>query len=145
MSNILECKSLDDIANQIVELGYPTEKPELKQAMTIVLKEEIEKMLTTQEKIKIREQVEKEFYEEKEQEKIKTLKILIFEVLFLSLIVGLLVNQITDIITYIKTDGFNQYKIVITLGAIILSIGIIYAMVLYKFLVTASNITKNKK
>lgn len=140
MNNPLEKLTLDEISEKFVDLSHPEGNEELKKMMKFMFRQELEKKITLEQKQKIRLEVEKEIEVEIEQEKISNLKVLIFEVVFLSFLVGILVNQVTDIITYLKTSSYEKYSLWITLGIILLTLGIGYLMVLYKFVTTALSI-----
>lgn len=140
MNNPLEKLTLDEISEKFVDLSYPEGDEELKKMMEFMFRQELEKKITLEQKQKIRLEVEKEIEVKSEQEKISNLKVLIFEVVFLSFLVGILVNQVTDIITYLKTSSYEKYSLWITSGIILLTLGIGYLMVLYKFVITALSI-----
>lgn len=89
-----------------------------KEALRSVIIEEIitehEKNLRTQ----IKKEVEKEFKIKLHRERIRQIKSILIESVFIATFVGLMVNQATDLITYMKNE--NEKIVCITIGLILL-------------------------
>lgn len=102
------------------------------------IKAEVIDEMTEAEKSKI----EKDIEEHKTKKDFENLLILVCEGVFFAIIVGILVNQITDLITYYKAE---QYKVLITWG-IVLGLGLAVCLyVLFRLVNIISKLLRSKE
>lgn len=89
------------------------------------------------EKERIYKEVHKEQKEENQKKQMKRLNFFILETLFIGVIVGLLVNQITDFISY--TKGTNTINTTLTFRWVMVMLAI---LLLFVFLIYNSHLTE---
>lgn len=125
--------------------GESPKETKLRAAMNEKLRDEIfEKIIKdiyNLQKNKITKEVQEKLRQEEEEKKRSQIKFILIEGIILGLITGLLVNQITDIISYLK--GNNNYS---ATSWIILILGILAA--LFAFIVYLNKLEEfftNKK
>lgn len=91
------------------------------QAAKEILKQEITSEIREKYKEEIYSEVKQQVRCEQEQDKVSQIKAILIETVFLSALVGLIVNQMTDVITYLK-EGITiaSWQIVcLTLGFVV--------------------------
>lgn len=91
--------------------------------------EEIRKDIYNLEKEKIIKDIEKEMEEKEKNKRISQIKFILIEGIILGMLVGLLTNQITDIISYSK--GEKDYIITLIIIIILLILSVIFAFAVY--------------
>lgn len=106
---------------------------------------EIRQEIVNSEKEKIKKDAENEFESEKQAEKIAKLKNYIVEGILLAFIVGLLVNQVTEVITYLKTQEFLNWSKGVWTFITNLSLAVAIAFIYFTKILNALNdIVKRK-
>lgn len=110
-NNPFKLISLEEIADKIIENDYNETSVQIKNVMREILVGEIKNKVIEKEKERILEETKKEIQEYKAIEKIKKVKILVLEAIFLGLTVGLLGNQITELLSYTKISGAIDNRI----------------------------------
>lgn len=110
---------------------YRNEKQDVRKLLKEKIREEISQEIIEIEKDRISKKVEEEVDRKDELRKKKQIKSIVIETLVLGFLIGLLANQGTDIITYIK--GGTDINIVLTLIwiAILLIVNVLFAFLMY--------------
>lgn len=99
-----ETKVLDEAVKKYTESKASGENEEVIEILTEKFKNEIYKEVVEQEKERILEEVDREKESRNQQEQIEQIRWIVLETILLGILVGLLVNQGTDIIAYLKGD-----------------------------------------
>ena len=110
---------------------YRNEKQDVRKLLKEKIREEISQEIIEIEKDRISKKVEEEGDRKDELRKKKQIKSIVIETLVLGFLIGLLANQGTDIITYIK--GGTDINIVLTLIwiVILLIVNVLFAFLMY--------------
>ena len=110
---------------------YRNEKQDVRKLLKEKIREEISQEIIEIEKDRISKKVEEEVDRKDELRKKKQIKSIVIETLVLGFLIGLLANQGTDIITYIK--GGTDINIVLTLIwiVILLIVNVLFAFLMY--------------
>lgn len=109
------------------------------------LMSEITEEIRTAYKEEVYSEVKRQVAREQEQYKINQIKTLLFESVLLAALVGLIVNQATDIITYLK-GGLttpNQLFVLITLAIVVILLVAIHILINVRYLSGISKIIKD--
>lgn len=127
----MENKSLlDEIIDVYISTEeYKNEKQKVRKLLKEKIRYEVSQEIIEIEKDRIAKKVEEEIDRKDELRKKKQMKIVVIETLILGFLIGLLANQGTDIITYIK--GGTGINIGLTLMCIVI---LLIANVLFGFL-----------
>ena len=110
---------------------YRNEKQDVRKLLKEKIREEISQEIIEIEKDRISKKLEEEVDRKDELRKKKQIKSIVIETLVLGFLIGLLANQGTDIITYIK--GGTDINIVLTLIwiVILLIVNVLFAFLMY--------------
>lgn len=125
----MECKIIETLINSYVNNAYKSQSDEecsedeeiLIEAAKNKLFQDVKHEIVESEKVKMREEIKKEFKSLEQKRKLKELKTLMYEGFFIAFLVGLIVNQVTEMINI--TKGIET-KVTITL-LIIFILGIL--------------------
>lgn len=112
-------KTLKEIVTYFVDHNFPdiendANKIEIMNASKLQLEHDLEEQIKTKYKSELKSQIKQEIQEETIKNKIKEAKNLLVFGAISAFIIGIIVNQTTDIITYLKT-GISEKPWVITL------------------------------
>ena len=123
-------KLIDQYANQMLPSATDDEINPVKLAKE-KLKEDIIEEIVAEKRETYRKAVRKEMTQELEKARINYWKTFIVDGLFLAFLVGIVVNQCTDIITWIKTleEDISERCIMITVVIVI----IVFLIILFAF------------
>ncbi|MGL5765100.1 MAG: hypothetical protein ACRCX8_05595 [Sarcina sp.] len=101
---------LDDLIKLYIKENLPEKEIEAKEVIELVtekVKEDIHKEIIEIEKDRIYKEYQDEVTKTEDIKKKRAMRVLIIETLVLGGLIGLLVNQGTDIITYLKGGNIN--------------------------------------
>lgn len=119
----------------------PEEREELAAALREKKKRDVVREIRNEYKQELIQKINAENEQEANRQRIKDLKKLMGEGFFLAFIVGLAVNQMTEIITYVKGgDNFNR-TLILTIGLVAICI----VAYMYIFFENAIALLKEKK
>ncbi len=83
------------------------------------IKSEIQEELTEEEKARQIAEIDKAIKSHSTKQALQEIKGFIFEGIFLAAIIGLIVNQMTDIVTYLKGEGEQYMYTVVIIFALV--------------------------
>ncbi len=110
------------------------------------LKELIIKEVLREKHDEYTELIRNELIEEREQSQLESIKTFIIDGLFLAVLVGILTNQITDIITWLKMQtDITQLCLWLTIAVIILLSIIILFCVYYRYITKITSLVRDRK
>ena len=110
----------EEVINDYVELKSKNTEDKIKEALKEKIYEDIEKQITCKKMSEILDEVDKKDQEKQKKRKLTHMKVLIFETLFISFLIGLIVNQVTDLITQSKgTGNIITWIWIVSIGAVL--------------------------
>ncbi|NLK23479.1 MAG: hypothetical protein GX309_05730 [Clostridiales bacterium] len=110
----------EEVINDYVELKSKNTEDKIKEALKEKIYEDIEKQITCKKMSEILDEVDKKEQEKQKKRKLTHMKVLIFETLFISFLIGLIVNQVTDLITQSKgTGNIITWIWIVSIGAVL--------------------------
>ncbi len=115
---------IDATKNQsnIKEIFINSVRDSIKNEIRSNLKKEIEE--------EVRSQIKKEIQEEKDKQNRKQIKKFIIETIIFSFIIGLLVNQFTDIVTYLKQNDTKIWTAIVIIVLLLILVFFTFFMYL---------------
>ena len=110
---------------------YKNQKQDVRELLKEIIRDKVSKEIIEIEKDKIVKKAEEEIDRKEEIRKKKQMKIIVIETLILGFLIGLLANQGTDIITYIKGGTNINIELTLICIAILILANLLFGFLMY--------------